>query len=254
MAILSFELREYFHLSFLYHLSMRLAGRPYALKGGVCLRFFHRSPRLSEDMDLDVSSNIRQQTLENVVDSIIKTRSFLNPLMAKGVKDIAARKPKQTETTQRWKFTLNFDQIALPTKIEFSRRRSAVSSSSGVPDPELLTHYNLHPFAACYYDATNICGQKILALASPARNALRDLYDLDLLLSSRRVDLKSIKKSIAADSIENAAVKAEIFRHQDFKEQVLPFLSESLMSLYANRAAFDGLKERLENTFLELMS
>ncbi len=112
MAILSFELREYFHLNFLYHLSTRLAGRPYALKGGVCLRFFHRSPRLSEDMDLDVSSNIRQQTLENAVDSIIKNRSFLNPLMAKGIKNIATRKPKQTETTQRWKFTLNFNQLS----------------------------------------------------------------------------------------------------------------------------------------------
>ena len=89
----SFELREVFHLGLLHHLGLRLAGRDYAVKGGVCLRFFHRSPRFSEDMDLDVSPKVRQKTLEDAMDAVLESRSFTGSLIPRGIARLHVRKP-----------------------------------------------------------------------------------------------------------------------------------------------------------------
>ena len=179
MATKSFELRELFHLALLRQLGTRLSGRSYAVKGGICLRFFHRSPRLSEDMDLDIVSQVRAATLEKAVDSVIDGRAMLATLMPIGVTAIKATKPKQTETTQRWKVMLQMSAgEELRTKVEFSRRRGKIPYSVGVPDPNLLKQYKATPFAAQYYDATCLSTQKITALAADGRNALRDLFDL----------------------------------------------------------------------------
>ena len=80
----SFELRESFHLAFLRHLATRLFGRSYAVKGGICLRFFHRSPRLSQDLDLDISPEVRLKTLQNAVDSVLGGQAERTQRWARG--------------------------------------------------------------------------------------------------------------------------------------------------------------------------
>src|SRR3989339_1301589 len=96
----SFELRELFHLTLLRHLALRLAGRPYAVKGGICLRFFHRSPRLSEDMDMDIAG-IPVATLAHNVGKILGSAAFRARLREGGVSLVKISAPKQTATTQR---------------------------------------------------------------------------------------------------------------------------------------------------------
>src|SRR6185295_16957176 len=98
-----FAVREMFHLHVLRHLATRLSGRPYAVKGGICLRFFHRSPRLSEDMDIDIASGIPVRTLQSNVDAVLNSHSLAASLRLHGVVAIEHTRPKQTETTQRWK-------------------------------------------------------------------------------------------------------------------------------------------------------
>ena len=62
MEIHSFEVREYFHLLMLKELNKRLSGRDFALKGGVYLRLFLSSPRLSEDIDFDIDPKMQINT------------------------------------------------------------------------------------------------------------------------------------------------------------------------------------------------
>ena len=71
----SFQIRELFHLAFLRLLALRLTRRDYAVKGGICLRFFHRSQRLSEDMDFDVAG-IPVRTLTNHLMRILSERNL----------------------------------------------------------------------------------------------------------------------------------------------------------------------------------
>lgn len=249
MANPSLELRELFHLCFLRHLCARLAGRAYAVKGGACLRFFHRSVRYSEDMDLDISPQVQVETLQNAVDSILRGRSFLASLTPFGVGRLGITAPKQTETTQRWKIALHrVGGVSLPTKVEFSRRRKEIPFCRGVPDPILLEQYRMAPFAAQHYDALQMAAQKILALAAPARHAARDLFDLHHLLFRAGVEPRTLKRAIEEGSLQEALRRIDRFTWGDFKEQVVPFLPEELLGLYEGSASFEGLRDEVRRT------
>jgi len=249
-----FELREFFHLNFLRHLSLKLMGRNYAVKGGICLRFFLRSPRLSMDMDLDIDTKVSVDKLKKIVDSILENRSFLSALVPHNVTGIRTTKPKQTETTQRWKVGLQWTgKESLPTKIEFSRRAKVLKGLSGIPDAELLSYYKAAPFAVVYYDATQMAVQKIQALASHSRYAVRDLFDLHHLVSIGGVIPENLRSKVDKEEIEAAAKKVEVFSFREFKEQVLPFLSEAVMNLYREPKAFEDLKNEAGEALIRMM-
>jgi predicted nucleotidyltransferase component of viral defense system len=251
MATQSFELREFFHLAFLRHLSTRLSGRSYAVKGGICLRFFHRSPRLSEDMDLDIVSQIRAETLRNAVDSVVDGHALLATLLPVGVVGLRATKPKQTDTTQRWKVALQLSGgDSLPTKVEFSRRSDQIQYSTGIADGQLLRQYKMVPFAAQYYDAVQMSALKIRALAAPARNALRDFFDLHHLLFGLGTHLEEIIPFVEEAAILAAAEKVLAFTFEDFKEQVRPYLAAELIALYQDSATFDKQKDEVYSALL----
>ena len=254
MATRSFELRELFHLALLRHLGTRLSGRSYAVKGGICLRFFHRSPRLSEDMDLDIVSQMRVETLRNAVDAVIDGRAMLATLMPAGVTGISATKPKQTETTQRWKVSLKLSgDESLPTKVEFSRRRDRIEYSTGIPDAQLLKQYKATPYAAQYYDANNAAAQKILALASPVRNALRDMFDLHHLFFTVGTKPVDVAPLIDLKKSEEAAEKVMGFSFEEFQEQVVPYLTSELMPLYEDSVLFDKQKDEVAKALIGMM-
>lgn len=251
MATKSFELRELFHLALLRHLGTRLSGRAYAVKGGICLRFFHRSPRLSEDIDLDVVSHIRVETLRKAVDSVIEGRAMLATLLPLGVTGLRVTKPKQTETTQRWKATLQLSGGAsLPTKIEFSRRSDRIPYSTGLPDGQLLAKYKVAPFAAQYYDAVQMSAQKIRALAAPARNALRDLFDLHHLLFGLGAKPQEVSHLVEEATTLAAAEKVLTFTFEDFRAQVLPYLTAELLPLYQGPGLFERQKDEVSDALL----
>lgn len=254
MATRSFALREFFHLALLRHLATRLSGRDYAVKGGICLRFFHRSPRLSQDMDVDIVANVRMKTLQNAVDSILEGQAFAATLLQQGITRITASKPKQTETTQRWKAALYAGAgEPLSTKVEFSRRHDRIVCATGMPDAELLRQYRMTPFAAQFYGAAAMTVQKIAALASPSRYALRDLFDLHHLLRVTLVKPEDAAKLLETKTLESAGDKVGRFTFGDFKEQVLPYLSGDLIDLYREEDAFERQKSEVQQALMEML-
>ena len=74
-ALQQIEYIERFHLLFLARLGQKLDKRFYALKGGCNLRFFFKSIRYSEDMDLDVQT-IPVSELRGRVAGILKSVPF----------------------------------------------------------------------------------------------------------------------------------------------------------------------------------
>ncbi|MBI4676085.1 MAG: nucleotidyl transferase AbiEii/AbiGii toxin family protein [Elusimicrobia bacterium] len=255
MPTRSFELREFFHLALLRHLHARLSSRcAYAVKGGICLRFFHRSPRLSQDMDLDVASGFPVLKLQEAVDSILGGRAFASALLQQGITGLKVRKPKQTETTQRWKVSLFLGAgEPVPTKVEFSRRHGGIDSAAAVPDAELLWRYRTAPFAARFYDGTAMAVHKLAALAAPSRCAVRDLFDIHHLLSVVLVKPRDVAGLVDPDTVAGAADKVGRFTYGDFKEQVLPYLSERMMDLYRRAEIFERQKAEVEQALLEML-
>ncbi len=241
----SLELREFFHLCFLRHFAGRMAGRGWAVKGGICLRLFHRSPRLSEDMDLDIEPRVRLDTLCKCVEAILRARAFSSALITKGITDLSFTSPKQTQTVQRWKVALTAGGPPLSTKLEFSRRRSRPPYSSGTPDADILARFALPPFAAQYYDAARMIAQKIEALASPSRTAARDLFDLDHLFTTLKTDPVNARPAVDPVCLGPAARGAAGYRWSDFRAQVVPYLDEGLMRSYAGADSFKALQDRV---------
>ena len=124
MEKLSFlAIREVFHLEFVRWLAHKIKPENYVLKGGVNLRFFFKSIRYSEDMDLDLRG-VKVEILKQKVIKILQSIIFQDNLKPFGIEKIIPpdiKKAKQTETTQRFKI-----HLITPggedffTKIEFS--------------------------------------------------------------------------------------------------------------------------------------
>lgn len=247
-------LREFFHLTFLRQFSDRLAGRAYAVKGGACLRFFHRSARLSEDMDLDVQSRIGLQTLRKAVDVVLESRPFLSHLASQGVTGVSATKPKQTPITQRWKVTLQLPGGPVQTKIEFSRRSSEIPYERGVPGAEILSRYHCAPFAVQFYPGEEMARQKIGALAATSRHAVRDVFDLHHLVYGVGVNVAVVTGGMDKKVVEAAIEKIEGFSFKDFKAEVWPYLTEEIMAAYATAPSFERMKDATSGKLLETLS
>jgi hypothetical protein len=205
-------------------------------------------------MDLDIVSQVRASTLENAVDSVIDGRAMLATLMPAGVTAIKTTKPKQTDTTQRWKVMLQMSgHEELRTKVEFSRRRDEIQFSNGIPDASILRHYKTTPFAAQYYDATRMSTQKIVALAADGRSALRDLFDLHHLFYTAGSKPEEAGAFLDPKIPEAAAEKVSSFTFGAFQEQVVPYLPAELMDLYRDSVVFDKQKNEVSTILLGMM-
>ena len=76
---------ELFHLLLLDALGRKADRKFYALKGGCNLRFFMKSIRYSEDMDIDIASGIPKDKLEDLVDRILSSESFKELLALRNI-------------------------------------------------------------------------------------------------------------------------------------------------------------------------
>ena len=106
-------------------LESRLERKNWIVKGGVNLRAWFGSARYSEDLDLDLVRGSVHSVQERV-DGALAAKAFRDLLTAQSLQLLRSWKPKQTETTQRWKFELRAEgkEESQPTRVEFSRARS----------------------------------------------------------------------------------------------------------------------------------
>jgi hypothetical protein len=95
--------------------------------------------------------------------------------------------------------------------------------------------------------------QKLFALSSPSRFAVRDLFDLHHLFVNVGVPSGDFLRQIETKILESAVQKVEKFSHSDFKEQVLPFLPEEMIRWYEDPQAFEKLKEEVQGRLMEVL-
>lgn len=231
---------EQFHLLFLVQLSRRVDKTRFVVKGGSNLRFFHRSLRYSEDMDLDVGL-IETLVLRDQVREILASRPFAQILEASAIRVDHVTEHKQTGTTQRWKLGLLVEGAAvpLPTKIEFSRRGLDDGVAFGSVDPDIAREYRLPPLMLSHYDATAAFRQKIGALAGRRETQARDVFDLHHLLATGAAAgaVDALGRSVA----ERASANALSIDFGTFKSQVLAYLPPGEQDHYDSAAVWDAI-------------
>lgn len=231
------EAIEFFHLVFLRHLAERLDNALFTLKGGCNLRFFYKSIRYSEDIDLDIKT-IAVSTLQKNVRKVLGTKSLIDLLESRGVSIENISEPKQTGTVQRWKLSLKLRDLSarLPTKIEFSRRDSSEKSVTEAIDSEIIRVYQLYPIIVPHYDRESAAIQKIRALIGRNETQARDVFDLSLLSPPpQTID------RIPQEELEEAKSRAISLSFSDFKSQVVAFLSPEYQQYYSQTERWEEI-------------
>jgi predicted nucleotidyltransferase component of viral defense system len=229
----SFHDIELFHVLFLAYLARGTDKRSLVLKGGCNLRFFHRSVRYSEDMDLDVDG-IEPHVLRETVRAILASRPFNQVLESRGIGIEHVTEHKQTPTVQRWKLGLRTDTVRrpLPSKIEFSRRGLDDGVEFGSIDPALIASHRIAPFMVSHYGAAAALRQKVGALAHRAETQARDVFDVHHLLATGAP--RDALRDIDPGTLEQARARAATIDFAVFKSQVLSYLPMD------DRSRFDG--------------
>ncbi len=231
---------ELFHLLFLAQLGRKVDKKFYTLKGGCNLRFFMRSPRYSQDMDLD-AKEIPVHTLREKVSGILTSVPFAQILRARGLQIEHVNDVKQTQTTQRWKLGLIVPRIErpLPTKIEFSRRGMAQDATFEAVDPAILEGYQLPPILTHHYPRQIAYQQKLEALIDRKELQARDVFDLHLLLNSgaKAGELPERLRARIGEARDNAlAVDFDAFAGQ-----VMAYLSPEDQAIY-DKNTWDSMR------------
>lgn len=236
---------EIFHLIFLSHLGRKLAKQDWALKGGCNLRFFFRSPRYSDDMDLDVQG-IAVDVLRDKVKTILWGRPFRTVLEVRGLSIEHVTEHKQTETTQRWKFGLMVPGLThpVPTKIEFSRRGLEAGSVFEPVSPEIVRFYELSPLMANHYPSPIVWRQKIAAILSRVTSQARDVFDLGLLLEAglKPADAFAGYKKSALPQVKENILAVDFGQ---FKSQVVSYFEPDLQPRYDSEETWDAMRWRV---------
>lgn len=245
--LLNIQAVEQFHLLFLTQLGARFDKKLYALKGGCNLRFFWKSIRYSEDIDLDVHT-IAKQTLQKNIRQILDAPGFKRILQTAKLELTSISEPKQTSTTQRWKIHLRSQASAadLPARIEFSRRNNFDPGIEfGPADSEIIATYNLRPVIASHYGLETAFNQKIDALINRKEPQARDVFDLEF-LSQREAKGSAVKMD--KDSLIKASEITLSVSYDQFLSQVVSYLLPEYHEYYRSRKAWDRIQENVIRT------
>jgi len=248
------QLREIFHLEFLRFLSRKVKTKYYSVKGGSNLRFFFRSIRYSEDMDLDVSG-VEVTALKDIVMKILQTPYFQESFKQFGIERVILpdmTRAKQTETTQRFKIHLiTFAGEDLFTKVEFSRRGFKGKSIVQPVSNAVLRAYKLPPLLAPHYDIQSSAMQKIDALAARAVIQARDIFDLYIL--SSQFDPARLKE-IKIENTRLTKAYENIFEvsFERFRDTVISYFSAEDQAIYNSDSLWDEIKLKVSDFIDEL--
>lgn len=220
----SAAVREALQLRILLELMSGAVSKELVLKGGLALRMVHGSTRYTRDIDLDADAKFSRERIQGIARRAI-ARSLASGLVERAM----VSEPKQTDTTLRWKVSgvMPGGGAPLHLTVEISRRPHIV--------PTAVVEVKLGGGAspAVYVralDRRTIAATKVLALTDPQRFAVRDLYDLHVLIDA---EIEGPVEQLAAVvdgkgrlelALKELWPKIEAMTWDDFRDQVIPFL------------------------------
>lgn len=242
---------ELFHLAFLGVLQVRMNQDNYVLKGGANLRYFFGSPRYSADIDFD-AVDISSWKLGDKVDEVLASRSLPMIIRTQGLTVSEVTKPKQTETTQRWKVALRLPEQRelIRTKIEFSHRGNDRRNRLEQVPPQVVERYALRPPTVRRYLPEAMIEQKIYALGERAETQARDVFDLDLLF--RQFPKIAQPGAIGIDRVDVAIDRVLEFSFEAFQSLIVRFLEPEVVELYDRPEVWDEMQRYVVDRLVSL--
>ena len=226
----------------------------WVVKGGVNLRAWFGSRRYSEDLDLD-AMGATPHVLRESFDKVLLGRALEDLLTSQGLEVVRISKPRQTDTTQRWKLELKAAgaSVSLHTKVEFSRRGARDEYVLEPARSEIVRPYGIPVPTVNHYTARSAIRQKIHALVGRSEPQARDVWDLDHLLRSTSADPRPLSDSLR-EALPGATERVMSLEYDVFKAQVVPYLSDEDRAIYGTRDAWDRMRELIVERLQEFAS
>lgn len=239
---------EVFHLLFLRYFARASRPNSYALKGGANLRFFYKSPRYSEDMDIDITK-LEVFKLKELVLKILGSRSFLTSLQAYQIASLIPpdmKVAKQTETVQRFKVHLitNSNEDIF-TKIEFSRRGMKENARVEAVDENILNKYKQPPILIAHYPADQAFIQKVSALSQRTVTQARDIFDIFTLYPQIANDLPLIKPHFSGEILKKAQDALNSITYDNYSDVVVNYLSSEDREFFQRREIWEEIQSKV---------
>lgn len=234
---------EAFHLTCLRVLERRYDRAKYVVKGGVNIRAWFASRRYSEYMDIDAVGGT-PHALETAFDKILAGRDMEMLLAGQGIRIERITKPKQTDTTQRWKFELRAEGLATPlrTKVEFSWRDHGDDAYRLEPIHEDVARlYAIPRPSANHYVAGSAIRQKIRALAKRREPQARDVWDLEHLFRQPGSDPGPLGEELRA-LLPIAQDRVFSLDERAYRAQVVAFLAPEDQDFYGTADAWETIQ------------
>ncbi|MHC4079038.1 MAG: nucleotidyl transferase AbiEii/AbiGii toxin family protein, partial [Planctomycetota bacterium] len=187
------------------------------------------------------------------VDAVLGGPAFQSLLRTQDLVVARTTRPKQTGTTQRWKFQLTGAGHAQPlhTKIELSRRGADEEHSLEPVLAEIVRPYGIPAPTANHYSAAAATRQKIGALAGRRETQARDIWDLEHLFRVCRADPRPLPAS-TIERLDTATERVMDMPFEAFKAQVVSFLAPDQQELYKTSEAWQRIQDLVSERLLEL--
>ena len=155
-------------------------GGGFVLKGGGALRTLFGEQRLTKDVDLDFTNPKRTaDSLHNTVQ-----RAITAAALGMSLHDLKVSKPGKAERSPRWKINFN-DPDGQPCHVEIEVSRDPARAVPGMVIQKPFVPESAKGIARFWvdiYDEPALIATKLAALLG--REAPRDIYDLDLLITT----------------------------------------------------------------------
>jgi predicted nucleotidyltransferase component of viral defense system len=246
---------ECFHLSLLRVMETRVNRATWVVKGGVNLRAWFGSRRYSQDLDLDAVGTTPHRLRERF-DRVLAGAALADLIASQGLEIARVSRPKQTETTQRWKLELKAAGVAVPlhTKVKFSRRGTRGEQYILEPArPDVVRPYGIPVPTVNHYTARAAIRQKIQALAARSALQARDVWDLEHLLRTTGADPRPLPGELR-HKLALAIDRVFAIEYDAFKSQIVPYLSEEDQATYGTRDTWDRMRELVVDRLREFAS
>ena len=221
----------------------------FVLKGGLALATLYGRSRATREVDLDFPAARTAESLHGQVG-----RALRQALRGSHVADVRIHEPGKAELSPRWKINgLGPAGEAFSMRIEVSRRppppgrvRQAVVSGGA--------SYGVGTFYVDLYEEGTLAAMKLAALLG--RSAVRDVYDLDLLLPAHAPGLKLIQWALehahidAADAARAVVDRLVALDWNLFRSQML--IDPELLGRI-DAAAWEAMKARVRDVLAPLL-
>jgi predicted nucleotidyltransferase component of viral defense system len=175
----------------------------FVLKGGLALSILYGDSRGTRDADLDFPGTRTADSLHNQV-----MRALKEALRGTGITDVRIHEPKKGELSPKWKVTGRGPNGELiPFKVEVSRRPPPPGRVRQVPVAGAAA-LGLGPFYVDSYAEETLIALKLAALLG--RTAARDVYDLDVLMSTHTPDRDLMDWALSSKRVTPQSAAAAI--------------------------------------------